>query len=400
MGQYYPDSLYTRPNYHSAVNVAVEDEKGLPPHSAGSREVREFINGLPTTVKVCTRSGLVYSLAPEPRSSARNFVVREQAAWALDTEIDRNVLAHTSGPTAKAWVEASLRVDKPTHFKHESKAIITEISWHDFMTHGKTLYLEECDVVISIDPKSVLVHPYSEHGFANRVVDSIYESNVPGTASLVLRIVDPASKLSPKFANICGDIYRVPAVTADVPEGLYVIRNGFTTGGAAQEATVEHIELANIEEHFMLYDSYEAAKILGDTGKALDHERERENQQLKAEAQIHRNEELDLKRLLQQQDHDHKEKLRSWEIEKRERDEAYEREKREFEESKRKSEDELRRRKEALDAIQIEMESRQLIRKDVYEERSYERKDNLEYLKFLPLALAGIMGLVLAFKKS
>lgn len=400
MGQYYPDSMYTRPvNFHAAV-VDI-DERRQPLNESGVRCTRDYINGLPTPVRVCTRNGLVFTLSAEPRATARSFMSRDQVTWTRDTDLDPNLLAQTFGLTAEAWKKAIAKQDNSAFHLCAAVPVVTEVSWNDFNENGKTLYIEELDVVLSIDPKAVLVHPYSELGSANRVADSVAEADIPDTASLVLRIVDHSSKLSPKFANICGDIYRVPAVAADVPEGLYVIRNSMATGGfKSQSATVTHVPFDKIDDTFPLFDSMEEAKVLGDQAKLLDHARameveelKRENTKLKLEDQEHRK---DLQRL----DREAKESQREWEEKKRVWEEQSDREKREFDERKRASEEDIRRRQEALDKLQAEMDQKSIIRKDVYEERSYERKDNLEYLKFLPLAIAGIMGLVLAFKKS
>ena len=400
MGQYYPDSMYTRPvSFHASV-VEI-DERRQPLNESGVRCTRDYINGLPTPVRVCTRNGVVFTLAAEPRATARAFAVREQVTWPRDTELDTTVLAQTFGHSAEAWKKAISKQDNSAFHLCAAVPVVTEISWNDFNENGKTLYVEELDVVLSIDPRAVLVHPYSELGAANRVMDTVSEGEIPGTASLVLRIVDHSSKLAPKFANICGDIYRVPAVSADVPEGLYVIRNSMAAGGMqSQSATVEHIPFDKIAEKFPLYDSMEQAQVLGDQAKLLDHTRAREVEELKLENGRLKLEEQNHKREMAQFERESKEAQRDWEERKRAWEEATEREKREFEARKRTDEDELRRRREALDKLQTEMEHKSIVRKDVYEERSYERKDNLEYLKFLPLAIAGIMGLVLAFKKS
>ena len=360
----------------------------------GLSESREYVNLSMQWVRVATRDGRVYTLAPNPGASGRGFLICERISYdRATTSIDTSGLSFSNTEVGASRRLSMLKELRGAFALTDSGTVTHELQPADFDENGGVLYLTDLDVVVTNRREIRPVHPYSEEG---RRYNAVGENNLvaPDLASIVLCIVDNHQRIGPKFANLGGDVYRVPSIVdLNKEDGLYVIRNGISKSSmSASPPEVDHFTFAEMDEKFKLFNSVEEAQVNGDVARALEAERAARAEELKIV-------ELKHKEALRQLDIEAVERKHSLERENAELKQKWELRTREYEEITRRYDQESRQRAAIEEKYQHELSLKQLERKDRYEERSYERKDNLEFIKFLPVAIAAILGLVLAFKK-
>jgi hypothetical protein len=191
-----------------------------------------------------------------------------------------------------------------------------------------------------------------------------------------IEIIDNAGKFGDRYLNIGNKVYRAPAQKDhERRDGVYVVSNEPVEGQIEMsERKVQLYSFEQAKEQLGLYRTPEEAMNLGDVSQAkkeellnLEHQIQVEKAELARERQQHEKEMLDKEKAL------------------KEAEEARDRNAR------------------VIDEMRSEQEHRQKLErervKDYYEDRSYERKDSNETLKFLPTLILGIGAAVAAVFK-
>lgn len=356
----------------------------------GMRQGMEFVNGLPYHIRVCTRQGIIYTIAPDLRAQSREFRISLLQEWSTRTEHDTSQLETLTSPVEKAIADSMLINLGGMMGSTKMGCITTSITASDFEINGGTLYLESLDILVSTRPGS-LVHPHSPLGRDLALIRDTQGAAHEDAASFIIRIVDNARKVGHLFINLNGDVFRVPArVDTSMEDGIYVIKSGVSEGDFEPQApTVIYYGFEEGKEKLKLFNTVREAKVMGDVDANLDAD-------YKMRLAEVRNEELRLKGIVAENNIELetvKHRVKQLELE-------LDDEKRKGEMAKLRYEEDLRRQKAELDTLNHQLNMRSMTRKDYYEERSADRKDQSEILKWLPTIIVAAGAIILGLRKS
>lgn len=272
----------------------------------------------------------------------------------------------------------SLHMDSKAKRTSRKTTVCTTVSIDDLRKGGNCLYVKQHDLVIYISkPGTLVIHPAT----VSKVINGL---NVGKTTlnnfEFNIRINDPHGKIGDRFINISGLIYKItPIRDHGQMEGVIIstssaqLNGDFVNVPMTIEEFKEKVKTYKSFEEAELYGNMEevAKKRLQDEVEALKHSNFVEQEKLKNES-LKRNAEAD----------EIKSELAKHQAELK------------HQEAKHKKELDLLNAQ--LDREKHEMDWQSLQRKNYYEERSYDRKDSSEILKWIPAVLAA--GLFMFFK--
>jgi hypothetical protein len=339
------------------------------------------------------RNGLKFKLPRQFNEQSQCLVVRVEIRMPSLVEINADRLLHVIdkhctaelrllktalSPQAQSAQPNSWAINRGGSLHLEYSLSLAELE-----DYGGTLYFHELDDVVSMLPyDDVPDHPYSE----NSLTSTICMQGVPETNTqfgFAVKIVDNKGKEGDRFINVAGKVFRIPAMkVAGMMDGVYISwSGGVTSEQAIAQRGEQRFTFEQADSEYRLYRSYSQAlnaneDVLLERKEALAN-KQLELEQLKSDvaaAKLKGEQEL-----LKQQ-----EKYSKLEAKLKEA------------QSKR---DELQRDLDAkAKEAQHRSEMQRMEQKDLYEKRSYDRKDSSEAVKFLPGLIVGIGAVFIALK--
>jgi hypothetical protein len=270
------------------------------------------------------------------------------------------------------------------------------ITKEDLYRKGNALYVSNLDLVVTLlKGEHTPLHPFSESGIRNRLIEQTEEVNEVGGFGYRIDIVDNEEQFGARYININNEVFKIhPQVDRTRRNGVYRISSGPVTGDVPFTPPVSaYYSFEEAEEKLGLYKTHNEAKTLGDVMAARKKELDeyaldiREEEQRLKQEKLRREEEFEqFKRKLE------RERLQE-EEDRKLREQWFKRE-----------EQAMLERQTHLKAEIAELEhSRTLAsmgRKDYYEERSYARKDSSELVKFVPMLIGGLIAIAAAIYKQ
>lgn len=228
--------------------------------------------------------------------------------------------------------------------------------------YNQYLYLEELDLVVSASlSKHQLIHPFSIKGKMEKQLHDIHHrenSSSPISGISIINVDNSGDNIQANtfYTNLGGQVVKIPAIRNEAQrDGLYVYTHNQMEGEKIKPKETVYLTHSDALSHTRVdvpafYRTYAEAESLGnlvekqkEEQRKIEFEQNARLTQLKAE--------LELKKA-------------------------------EFEQFKR------------------EMENRSMERKDHYEERSYRRKDESEWLKWVMGVGGVVIGLALNLSKK
>lgn len=340
-----------------------------------------YINNLIVPVTVEWRSGIKFTLPAEPNMLSKDLIVRVEITLQHTVKLDiQRVLSAIADDVSKELkvMKESFQLSAQTA-RYGSATFILDyhLSLEQLKRYGGSIYYHELDCVFSmLDFENTPPHPYGEAGRQIQLVNDIEAHSSSVGFIYAIEIVDNAGEYGNRFINIGGKVYPIKTVKDNTRRnGVYVITNRPVEGQAAlseREVLVYGFDAA--EEELCLYRTPEEARNFGDLSTA----KREEVLALEHQLQIEKGEAAILR---QQHDAELLEKQKALAIVEAARDENA----------------------RLIDKMRAEEEHRMKLErervKDYYDDRSYQRKDNNESLKFLPAIVVGIGAVIMAAKK-
>lgn len=340
-----------------------------------------YINHLPHDVTVGWRCGLKFTVPSTPDLRNSNFIVRleiilrHSAIRQLEEQL--GFIDERSPRELQALREAFLRRNQENNYWGATLVLDYPLTKETLNEYGGSVYFDELDEVFSLLPyDAVPDHPYSERGRLAQIAVVGPKQSDSADFFYSMEIVDNLGKFGDRFLNLNGEIYRIhPQKSNTRRDGAYLFYGNRVINNVLEpERNYRFFDLSIADETLGLYATYTDALNHGNHAKNHESElREMElsTQRLKASMQEQR-QRFDIQMLEREKEA----KRLQAELDKRERE-----------------------HKVAL----AEFEQRNAIErtrvKDFYDDRSHQRKDKSEAIKFIPALIVGIGATLLAIKK-
>lgn len=236
---------------------------------------------------------------------------------------------------------------------HKQMKLGCSLTLKELRGAGGRLYLEDLDVVVSLAESTVTDH----HPYSRSAIEEYMALRWTDEASFTFRmyIVDNDRKLSSRYFNFNGKIYRIPLIYKEgVKDGVYVIHPPEVTSGLAALGSVRYdatyLTLTEAEEQFALYKSIADAETFGFSKEALAREAA-QNQRTDDKAKIlYKDEERQFLKEKWDTEREARSEERKWERERWEREQ-------EVAAQARRTQDEKDRRDREADQRKAEAES-------------------------------------------
>lgn len=343
-----------------------------------TKEIK-YINNLGMDVIVLDRMGIEIRV-PSRFNASNNelcFRIVEQYTLIQDVNINFNDDERDSDVIHyRNCILESLHHDSRAS-RNTRKAIVeTKIQQSILSDYENAVYIKEHDIVVYVPKLGInVIHPTTVSKILQGVNLTKRNNN---QFEFGIRINDPKNKISNRYINISGIVYEIiPDRDPSMLEGVIIT----STGENGEQCNVP-MSLEEFKNKIRSYKSFEEAETLGN---------------LEEQAKANLSKELDS---LKHQNATEVEKLKSISIEnQREADLA----KTKLTEAQAELKTQETNHKKQLELINADidrekakLEFQSLQRKAYYEERSYDRKDSSELIKFLPMIIGA--GLVLLFK--
>jgi hypothetical protein len=140
------------------------------------------------------------------------------------------------------------------------------VSLKELKGAGGRIYLEDLDVVVSLSECTTAdIHPFTSDAISNYM-----ELRWSDESSFMFRmyIVDNDRKLSSRYFNFNGRIFRIPVVyKAHVKDGVYIVHPPPVTSGLAATGSLkydaQYLTLDEAETQYQLYASIAEAETYG-----------------------------------------------------------------------------------------------------------------------------------------
>lgn len=242
--------------------------------------------------------------------------------------------------------------------------------------YGGSIYYHELDSVVSLSSQeNTPPHPYSEEGRDLRLMDASEADLSDIGFGYSVELIDNSKTYGDRYLNIGNKVYKVVAQRdAERRDGIYVIANHPVTGELGRDGReVKHYSFEGAEDKLGIFRTAEEALNLGDAALA----RKQELVQMEHALQIQKVEMQSVKNQHAREMLEKETELKAVEME-RDR--------------------QTRLIKEQQEAQEHAMKMERERAKHYYEDRSYDRKDSHEVLKFLPSIIVGIGAIFMAIK--
>jgi hypothetical protein len=379
--------------HYGRVRVAYP-KVGVPTESLFS-QVTRYTNHLSQQVAMRLRSGLLVTfpvMQGQQRERSQNgefeFVISREYVFQRTSFLDAaNFFA---GVTEQHSLELqALRDIYLKHYKEvnpsqrEIRCMFEHYFTEDELKRlGGQFYHHEMDAVFSLGRAIPFEHPHSSEGQAIAAKDSANHVADQYGFVFTVEIIDATSKYGERYVCICGQVYKiVPKHGVNKPDGIYIVSSSPTVGKmTTNEIVIETYAFGEAEKQLGLFHSYEEALANGDQALARKRELEDLQHKHKLEANEMQMDKLKHDREVQERDRkikdlEHERTLRQRELEMRDQ--------------------ELNNIRTRIDHT-IEMEKLRL--KEMYEKRSFDRKESFELMKYLPIIITAIGTVLMTIK--
>ena len=340
-----------------------------------------YVNNLPHDVTVGWRCGLKFTVPPTPSLRNNTFIVRleitlrQSAVRQLEEQL--GFITEQSSNEMRALKEAFLRRNQENNYWGATLVLDYPLTKETLNEYGGSVYFDELDEVFSLLPyDAVPEHPYSEQGRLAQVAVVGPKQSDAADFFYSMEIIDNLGKFGDRFLNLNGEIYRIhPQKSNTRRDGAYLFYGNRVINNVLEpERNYRFFDLSVADETLGLYTTYTDALNHGNLAKNHEAElraMEMSTQKLKAAAQEQR-QRFDIQLLEREKEA----KRLQAELDKREREHK---------------------------AAMADFEQRNAIErtrvKDFYDDRSHQRKDTSEAIKFIPALVVGIGAALLAIKK-
>lgn len=335
-----------------------------------------FLNGFRESVTIVERNGLKHVLPPQYDKSNINFIIRKtyrvprEIYFDADNQLNRDPDLTVELTAIAKHGNGVIGIDR-NHF-HESKSFSIDYTITKDMLHqkGDSLYLMEHDIVISTKPSDVIpLHPFSKNYIKERLLEENKEIVNEMGFGLNIRIVDNNGVYGDRYINFNGKAYRIPArKDSTLSNGVYhtTISEAFGDYESVKPEILEY-NFNDADKALKLFRTIEEALTYGDPIKARADELELAKQEAK------------------EREHSLKIKINEQEAELK------------------KNQIEHAEYISKLENMRKEIEHYRIIdkfqRNDYYEQRSQNRKDWTEVLKYIPAIIMGVGAAYMAWQK-
>ena len=388
-----------QPNFYHAVprnvNLGPKDKTAL----FCSIEKRiTYHNRTHAPITVVERSGLKFVVKPAASyGHEQEFIIRVQ--YKFDNAVRNNTQLlldrlHTLTAQLQVFKEAFHCEANTDAYGGVRFTIEFPITHSALKGLGGSVFYKEIDTVISTaDPENCPEHPESELGYMTQLVDlTNLESRVADDFFLQIRIIDNDLSYGDRFININGQIFRVKSnIDKSKRNGVFINRSPKEVpeeiGKILISETLTHAEAT---DKLRLFRTFDEAYNVGDFEMAKKKElADMEQANLLEKKRLEsRRAELQDRELEQERVKLDQEKVKL----------DQERIKGDQERIKRENEIE----KDNLAAQRAREDHQRAASKrqtdDYYDERSYQRKDSSETVKWLPTIIVGIGAVIVGFK--
>ncbi len=342
------------------------------------KEIRYF-NTLGVDVVVLDRRGMEFKIPSRfnPGNKTLEFKIVETYTLAEGVTVNfSNEEMDTDVAKYRQNLMDSLFMDSKASRNTRKGIIEARLSKADLGDYNNAVYIKEHDIVVYIPKIGItVIHPTTVSLILNGLT---LNNRTENHFNFMIKINDPRNRIGNRYLNISGMVYEIkPNRDPAQVEGVVVS----SSSGDGDHVHVP-MSLEEFDKSIKSYRSYEEAEKLGNLEEAARAEMTKELDNLKHSNSIE-TENLKSNTLKYQAEAD--------EIKK---DLALAQSDLKHQETRHKKEIELLNAN--LDREKAQMEWQSLQRKSYYEERSYDRKDSSELIKFLPMIIGA--GLVLLFK--
>ena len=243
----------------------------------------------------------------------------------------------------------------------------------DKISEYNTVYINDLDIVLTTEDPTTVMHPYSDEAIENERYKDL--NSLKGEV-FSIEIIDNYSILSERYCCIGESVFKiVPSKDITKEDGIYLTTK--------IDGKLESIKFdLNKPEQAGLYRTQEEALNYGN----IKLNREQEIAKLS-----HENSLISLE--MQKIKHENAKKIAELDLNIKELEKEMQFKEKEFEKEKMYLEKEIRDSKAAY-------ETKKIIMEDFYNERSHNRKDSSEIIKFIPAAIAAGLAIWVAVLKS
>ncbi len=336
----------------------------------------DYINGTRTNITVIERNGIKITIPPSGLIDVRGFIVRSTFKFNESVNFDAdgllNDVTENSSIELRQLRDAMINGLRTKVYGHYVISIDYNIEPNDLLESGGTMYYSNLDLVVSVrDIAHVPPHPYSEEGRKLKMLTEDDDINSVGSFGYKLKIIDNGGNFNARWVNIAGRPFRIPAIKdPTLTDGVYLTSTGASIGAPPK---IEMFTFDEAAEKLHLYKSKEEAEALGDL--FLQRERELKERELS----------------FKEFENDYKLRRQEMQTTIDAREQSFKLKELEYDEK-------LARLNHIRDEIEHQRKLEEIRKKDYYENRSYERKDSSEILKYAPVVVAGVFALFAALR--
>lgn len=344
----------------------------------------KYLNYTGRVLKIGFRDGLVWELPTRSHKSKSSFIIRKEIIFSnIVKENIRNRILNYEGELTDEVLNFKKLFLKAYESEHHGLCMRFdyEITIEDILECNGTLYHIETDIILSTRQDNIPLHPHCYD--ASLEVADLFTDENDRTSGVYMHMVDNRGVVGPRFAAIWGEVVQVPVVKHELmQEGLYYTFVGVPSRDSSKNKnSKKFVPIDKLGDVKWLYKSFAEAASSPDHEVGMNYEIKQldfQSKQISAETTITRSE-LDLEKM-------DKEKVLSLMQEKLD----------EKERQNRVLELDLQRR---LSREEHDSKLNQMRSKDMYEEKSYVRKDTSEWVKFIPTVLLGAGAVYMAVNK-
>ena len=346
------------------------------------------LNHLSVTVTIVERSGLKYDLQPLYDSFQSELIIRYglemSPIGAKEIEKVLTKVDESSSETLKVLKELFKLRKQNVPYKSGAGNMVIDynLTIKELRGNGGLLYLPQADILVSLHGfENTPPHPYSEEGLRDNTINTVY-STLDSDCVFTIQMIDNQTRFGPRFANINGRVIKIrPIRDITKKDGIYIVTNTEYNGeGAEQLKTYKDMLYFEIDEEGCgLFKTFEEAKEHGDIGTANKLKLAKlETELSESKAQLAREKhDFDIRKLQKEKEVSDAKDLLEKEKELHQRDIEKEKERQERDRSL--FTEELNRMRE--------------LRKEYFEDKSQNRKDSGELLKWLPTIIGAVISI-------
>jgi hypothetical protein len=337
-----------------------------------------YINNLSAPITIVLRSGLKFVVAPEFSMICNKLIIRTEITInnAIKTEVQKILSAITDASAVGLKVLRDAYSVQTRTNQHNGVVLIIDYSLniHELNAVGGTAYYHDLDCVVSLcGINATPAHPCSEDGIKLQLLTS--SKNVISGFNYSIELIDNNNKFGPRYLNICNNIYKVTTTKDSArKDGAYITTANPVESEITDNAqSVKFYQFEEAEELLGLFKTIEEAKDLGDIATS----RKSEMTKLEHNSSILKGELQNAKHELEMEIIARTKESNIIEIER----------------TKHASEIEKLQKQADHDMKMLREQN-----KDHYENKSYQRKDESEIIKWVPTVIIGLGAIFMTIK--